>query len=270
MRHDAHLPTLLKFKRSLFRIDCARIGVHAQLCANALHVGGRDDPGRTDACLMCFEPLGGDEAPHRLGADVERGSGLLQRQFPARDALAFYISCNLMIAAKRSHAHISPGVPATAAQSQAIQSRCDSLIRLYARQLLNQGNDVVADSIAMVSGLVLRKLVLRVIAALPMNGERDEFSVDVDDDLLDDGAKDAFLQRWRAGWVIPHRQQIVAQLQERLTLCVGQLVGLMLLRGGKLAFAQRQLGQRLVPTSLQFLGHQPVLGVNGVVLPAGA
>jgi hypothetical protein len=68
--------------------------------------------------------------------------------------------------------------------------------------------------------------------------------------------------------MIPHRQQIVAECQQRLTLSTRELVGLTLLSRGKFLFAYRQIRQRLVPASLQFAGHQPVLGVHRVVLTA--
>lgn len=107
-------------------------------------------------------------------------------------------------------------------------------------------------------------------AAVPVNDHVELLrGIDVDHDLVDQRARDAFLQRHRTGVAVPDLGEVPAELAQRQLVGRRQrsgyvLQGVKLLRDALLFF---ELG---IPALLEDFRHQAIAGLHLVVLREGA
>lgn len=149
---------------------------------------------------------------------------------------------------------------------QTVDRRGDALVRLQPRQRADQRDRVSTGGAAMHAGGGLLQAQLGVIPALPMHDEAHRFAFGVDDDFLDDGAQDPFLDFGRRRGVIPQARHVVGQGKDVLLGLLAQGLRTLAHQLGHLLFEPRLHRQRIIPAPLQRIGHQAVRRVHRVVL----
>jgi len=135
--------------------------------------------------------------------------------------------------------------------SRTIQNGGYRVIRQLSRKHSNQVDDAGFDSPSGVTDLVLLDPHLSVVAALPMDDQRQSIIDDIDDNLFDQQPNDLLACLYRYTRTVPCLHQILAQSHQLGTVFSGKgrrLLGLIELI--KLHFQIAQLDQLLVPASL--------------------
>jgi hypothetical protein len=104
-------------------------------------------------------------------------------------------------------------------------------------------------------------------AAFPMDDQHDlrRFGVHVGDDFVDQRSHDALLQTRVAARIVPYFIQIGGQLPQFATVRNNRQTSGRLMAGDAL-FQFLNLLQCLIPATFQFLGHEPIVRVGGLVL----
>ena len=103
-----------------------------------------------------------------------------------------------------------------------------------------------------------------------MKREIESIILHTHDDLLDQHADDPFARGYGRPFRMPGALDVGAELEQHLSLARGYAIRR---RGAKrIEFVLKPslLLQALVPTPLQFRGHQPIVGVDSVILPGDA
>ena len=121
----------------------------------------------------------------------------------------------------------------------------------------------------MLAAFVLLDLQRRVVASFPVDNEVEDPIADPNNNLPDHQTQDPFACCRRGAVAVPRLLEIGAELHQSVAIRCGQRR----IPGWRkcLEFAlKRQNGlQSPVPSLLQLTNHQPVLGIDGVILPAG-
>ena len=68
--------------------------------------------------------------------------------------------------------------------------------------------------------------------------------------------------------MIPQLRQVISERQQRRTFVVVQRARLFVLQVPGLLLESRDRRQAVIPSAFEFAGYQPVVGINGVILPA--
>jgi hypothetical protein len=104
-----------------------------------------------------------------------------------------------------------------------IQNGGYRVIRQLSCKHSNQVDDTGFDGPSGVTDLVLLDPHLRVVAALPMDDQRQSIIDDIDDNLFDEQPDDLLARLNRYAWTVPCLHQVLAQSHQPGTVFIGQL-----------------------------------------------
>ena len=107
------------------------------------------------------------------------------------------------------------------------------------------------------------------IFARPADDEIETVILHAHDDLLYQHSDDPFARGYGRPFRMPGALDVGAELEQRLSLARGYAIRRRGAQRIEFVLKPSLLLQALLPTPLQFPGHQPVVGVDSVVLPSG-
>jgi len=149
-----------------------------------------------------------------------------------------------------------------------IESRRYPHVRHLPGHRPHQIDDIGVDAPAVLTRAVLAHPQSRVILARPANDEIETVTLQAHDDLLNQHAHDPFARRNGRTFRVPGALDVRAEPHERLPLIFGHALGRRGAECFEFVLKPSSLLQALVPTSLEFVRHQPVVGIDGVILPS--
>jgi len=135
--------------------------------------------------------------------DSEDIGDFTDRHFATSLSFSLTIDRNAMMVAHRTDTDWRPDLSVCRAALILIQDRCDPCVGLDSRQFANGLHKIMVGGIAMLSGLKLGKLHLRVISALPVQHEAYRLALRSGGDILQCDAKQALLVFWRVVGIVP-------------------------------------------------------------------
>jgi hypothetical protein len=221
-------------------------------CQNALV----EDPRSVRQWMIRFNLTSLDGEAECSRADAERVSGFCQIHESLCLAATTIVTRDLMMGAQGRHSFSRPAIAAPGYQTVPVKGDGQHIIRTDPRQRAHGSDDVFRGVCATLTPPSSRQSQLGMRPAFPMNDE-DDFTgvrIDIDDDFLDQGSDQAFLQPNISVRTFPDgikvRRQIFKFLSGRdedLRLILEVLVDP--------SFNFTDTLQRLIPASLQLVGH---------------
>ena len=200
--------------------------------------------------------------------DAGNDSGFTDGHFAGFLTFALTVDRNRMMAAQRANTLRCPDLSMCCAALIPIQDCGDSRIWFDPRQLANDLHHITVGNIPMLASAKLLELKLRVISALPMQHEAYAIALRRSHDLFQRDSKELFLVFRRTVWIIPKSGEIPCKGQQFLFLRVAEWTLASLLQCRQLFFEVRLHGQRLVPTTFEFCGHEPIRRIHAIIIGA--
>ena len=227
-------------------------------------------PRRTFAELLRWQDLFLDEAADRRFAHLEDGGRFLERHLATFRPFTVPVGCNLPMVAQRTNPRSCPTVPAARHLASAIEDSGNCRIRHLPRQDLDEFDHIRLGAPAVLPPTVLADAQRGMIVPGPPDDESERIVLDGHDDLLDQGPDDPLSGCRRRVRTMPGALDIGSERQKLCTLRDGHRGPRGRLEGISLLFETMRSEETLVPAMFEFGRHEPVVGVDRVVLPSRA
>jgi len=168
-----------------------------------LQVGKPNDPGGPNAQLSGREYATADHPVGCCAAYPQDICGFIKRCFLALGAFAFTIGGDAMGVPEPTDMTSCPGGAASGQLARTIEDGGNGQIRELPRQHTHEVEDVGLNRPTGLPDLVLPDRHFGVIAALPMDDQRQAIADDIDDDLLDEQPDDLLARLDRCAGTAP-------------------------------------------------------------------
>jgi len=175
-----------------------------------------------------------------------------------------------MIVAQRADTFRSPVISVCRTALIPIQDRGDSRVWFDPCQHANDLHQIIIGDIPMPAAANLLELYLRVIPALPMQGEAYRLAFTHGDDLFQSDAQKPFLVLRQTLRIVPESGEIPRERQHIPFLGVGEWPLATFLQCHEFGLKLRLCGQRLVPAAFEFRRHEPIRRIHRIILPPSA
>ena len=140
--------------------------------------------------------------------DAEDDGDFTHGHFVARGPLSLTVDWNSMVVAQRADTPRRPDLSMCCAALIPIQNCGDSRVWFDPRQCANDFHGIIVGDIPMPTGVILLKLYLCVISALPMQHETYSLTLRRSNDLFQRDTKEPFLVFRRTLRIIPESGEI--------------------------------------------------------------
>jgi hypothetical protein len=225
------------------------------------------DPRAIRQGMSGFDFASLDGQPERSRTDPEDTSGVGQIHPPFSGSSIGIVARDVVVAAERDHAFSSPPIATPGEEPVPIQHVGQQIVGTNPRQHAYRIDDVLRRVRGRLPASSSRHSQLGMHAAFPVNDENDftGLGIGIDDDFVNECANEAFLQPDIRVGIPPDGLEVRGQILEGVS---GGDRGLMaavhVLIDARLDLADPL--QRRIPASLQLVGDQPILGIDGIVL----
>jgi hypothetical protein len=197
-----------------------------------------------------------DGQSDRSRADAEEPSGFVQIHPSLRDPSIAVVTGDVVVRAERDHAFSSPAIATAGEEPIPIQDVGQQIVRTNACQHTNRIDDVLRCVRGTLPASSSRHAQFGMHVAFPVNDQNDltGLGIGVDDNFVNEGSNEAFLQSDIRVRILPDGLQVRGQIFEFFS---GWDHGLMVI-GHVSIDALLDLAdtlQRAIPASLQLVSH---------------
>jgi hypothetical protein len=208
-----------------------------------------------------------DGQPERSRTDLEDASGFVQIHPSFRDPSIAIVASDVVMGTERDDSFSGPAIPTPGEEPIPIQDVGEQIVGTNARQHTYCIDDVLRRVRGTLSPSSSRHSQFGMHAAFPMNDQNDltGCGIGIDDDFVDEGSNEAFLQSDIRVRLPPDGLEVRSQILEfvagwdhGLTAAVHVSIDALLDLADTL--------QRRIPASLQFVRDEAILRIGGVVL----
>src|SRR3989442_2442811 len=217
--------------------------------------------------MVRFDLASLDSDPEGSGTDAEGVSRLRQIHPSFCYASIAIVARDVMRRAERDHPFSRPAIATPGEEPISIQNVGQQIIGTDPRQPARRLDDVLRRLRTILTPATSRQSQLGMGATLPVN-DQDDFTgsrIDIDDDFVDQGSDEAFLQPNISVRTIPDGLKVGGEILEVLS-CRNDHLALTLDVLIDTAFDLANTLQRLVPAPLQLLVDQSIIRVGRIEL----
>ena len=213
-----------------------------------------------------------DHADDRHLADPEFLDHFVEHQLPSVCTFTLTIRQKVVIVTEQLYPTSGPAQSVYRSFAEPVENGGDTGIGHHADQGRDQRSSFRSGigflGIAPAASHPGRNVEDGMVTAMPVDHAMQSIVFDPHHNLADQGPGDSLLDLDRRGLVVPNGRQVSSEIHKSFPLGGAQLPGGIVDHSRQLRFQALRGHQPFVPPPLQFSCHQPIVGINGIVLSA--